>query len=183
MSKLTRGWMPIDDTAKTGNPILVTRYPATTTPPISCVRWCRGTMKGSFNWRIKDQERAVLRYEPTHWRPLPGVERKHFWMMGALLVQALISFWGITSPKQRRGSNQPATKGKVRLHPLPEGASASLASFIGAVTAGAVKDCLNQHFDRLPKDQRGLLTGSIRKRVVNQLTCAEGERELRRVLA
>lgn len=69
-------------------------------------------------------------------------------------------------------------KRKVRLHPLPAGAPATLAEVIGSAVAGAVRQALDAHTP-LPKDKRGALVGSIRKRAVNQLVCAEGVARIR----
>lgn len=64
------GWLPIESAPKERDTILVTRFPATTRPPITHVRWSRGPSKGSPGWRIVGCGKR-LRYEPTHWQPLP----------------------------------------------------------------------------------------------------------------
>jgi len=67
-------WLPIDQAKKDGTAVLVTRLPATTTPPVSAVRWCRGPAKSSFRWRVKDHERTPLRYKPTHFQHITPPE-------------------------------------------------------------------------------------------------------------
>lgn len=70
-------------------------------------------------------------------------------------------------------------KRKVRLHPLPEGAPAPLVDFIGAAVAGAVRSGFDAHAESIPNRERGSLVGSIRKRAVNQILCAEGLEKLK----
>ena len=70
-------------------------------------------------------------------------------------------------------------KRKVKLHPIPPGVPAPLVELIGAVVAGAVKMAFNAHLQNLSKSERGMLVGSIRKRVVNGLVCAESLERMR----
>ncbi len=73
-------------------------------------------------------------------------------------------------------------KRTVRLHPIPSGAPVALAEFIGAAVAGATRTALAAHCKSMPKRDVGMLVGSIRKRAVNQLVCAEGLETLRALL-
>lgn len=101
------------------------------------------------------------------------------------VVLGLTALTSRFSRSQNRGDGQtcpPVRLGKVRLHPLPEGASLPLASIIGAAVAGAIRNCLNAHPLSLTNAQKGLIIGSSRKRAVNQLVCAEGEARLRMAL-
>ena len=159
--------------------VLVTRYPFNGAAAPTMI-----AMLTSDGWRRDGG--GKLRYVPTHWRPLPpdpGQDRL-FTRSFRLLAwcNRLASALRSRDPEQERGTCQPVQSGKVRLHPLPEGASASLASVIGAAVAGAVRDCTNQHFARMSRADRGLLIGSVRKRAVNQLVCDEGEARLREAL-
>jgi hypothetical protein len=71
------GWFPIDTAPKrndaNGNPIqiLVTHFPSHSKkrPPVNLVRWgiCAGYQ--GKRW-VRDSE-SPLRYEPTHWTPVP----------------------------------------------------------------------------------------------------------------
>ena len=58
----------------------------------------------------------------------------------------------------------------------------ALAQFVATVVRGAVAQAIDAHYPELPKKKRGSLIGSIGKRAVNQLTCAEGEAKLRNIL-
>ena len=67
-------------------------------------------------------------------------------------------------------------KRKVKIHPLPKGAPRPLTEFTASVVGGAIRDFLNAHGDQLnlgPSD-RGMLLGSIRKRIINKLLDEEG---------
>ena len=79
-------------------------------------------------------------------------------------------------------TRQSARSRRVRLHPLPEGASGDLAYVIGSAVAGGLRSFLSAHEIHLSKSQKGMLIGSTRKRVVNQLVCREGEQRLREAL-
>lgn len=72
--------------------------------------------------------------------------------------------------------------GKVRLHPLPAGAPQPLSEFLSAVVGGATRSALMAHTNGLSKQQLGSLVGSIRKRIVNQLVCAEGVAKLKELV-
>jgi len=71
-----------------------------------------------------------------------------------------------------------ARVGKVRIHPIPDDCPQELADYIATVVRGAVADGLNKHATDLSPSKRGSLVGSIGKRAVNQLCCAEGRKML-----
>lgn len=73
-------------------------------------------------------------------------------------------------------------KGKVRIHPMPKGAPAAMVEYVASVVAGGIKQTLKAHGAELSANTRGMLLGSIRKRVVNQLCCEEGLRKLRETM-
>jgi len=73
-------------------------------------------------------------------------------------------------------------KGVVRLHPLPEGADPQLAQFVGQAVDGALKSFLSAHPMVLSNQERGLLLGSARKRIVNQLCCEQSVEKLKELL-
>lgn len=73
-------------------------------------------------------------------------------------------------------------KRKVKLHPLPQGAPAPLAEFIGNAVAGAVKSALGAHCKSMSRNTKGMLVGSIRKRAVNQIVCAAGLDSLKQLV-
>ena len=78
---------------------------------------------------------------------IKNLKPKPFWPIRALTTR--INSWFLQN-FQNQDSNgvprvHPVVKRKVRLHPLPEGASLPLASFIGAAVGGAIKDCLKVH--------------------------------------
>lgn len=63
-------WMPIE-TAPRNTRVLVTRFPATTKPPIDMARFSTAALRRhEFPWRVHCNAR--LRYRPTHWIPLPA---------------------------------------------------------------------------------------------------------------
>ena len=99
-----------------------------------------------------------LRYQPSHWAEVPEVK-----MLGRPTIFRVLA-------------------GCLERVSELRALSAPLASVIGAAVAGAVRDCLNAHFMRMSRHDRGLLVGSIRKRAVNQLVCPEGETRLREAL-
>ena len=63
-------WQPIETALdEIGNEaVLVTRYPATTRPPMHLVRWSRGPQHGRHGWRIVGSSGKRINYQPTHWR-------------------------------------------------------------------------------------------------------------------
>lgn len=75
-----------------------------------------------------------------------------------------------------------ARAGKVRLHPIPEGCPQELADYLAMCIRGAVRDALNKHGQNLTRTQHGTLVGSIGKRAVNALACAEGLKRLKEIL-
>lgn len=72
--------------------------------------------------------------------------------------------------------------GKVRLHPIPKGAPVAMVEYVAAVVAGGIEQTLVAHGQHLSRQMRGMLKGSICKRVVNQLCCTEGRKKLREVM-
>lgn len=89
---------------------------------------------------------------------------------------------GHTPKKGKTGSHRRPSKREVRLFPLPIGSNPALVDLIGRAVAGAVKSALTAHVPNLSASECGMLVGSIRKRVVNQLVCREGEACLREAL-
>lgn len=81
-------------------------------------------------------------------------------------------------PSGGSGKGLPPKKRRVRLHPLPDECPPQLAEIIGAAAAGAISSALDAHPCGLSKVQQGLLHGSIRKRLVNQLCCKETRERL-----
>lgn len=62
-------WQPIE-TAPLNQRVLVTRYPATTRPPVDVARFSTGALRRhEFPWKALGT--IKLRYRPTHWMPLP----------------------------------------------------------------------------------------------------------------
>lgn len=135
--------------------------------------------------------------------PKNKFERKNeeeFWIQRARIAKENLTpkrFWlasvaaSVLAPlrlaKSCNGKNKSShvgliRKGKVRLHPIPEGAPPLLAAYIGGVVAGAIKDCVKQHPLPISNRQLGLLVGSTRKRAVNQLVCEEGRHNLKTLM-
>ena len=148
--------------------------------------------------RIEDIDLAV-KMCPKHFGSL-GPREIEFWLSRARIAQAAIRPDGFRwlagastmlstmlracwVARSKGGVLHSARPGKVRLHPLPEGAPPPLAALIGAAVAGGIRDCLHAHPLPLSKAQRGNLIGSSRKRAVNQLVCAEGRSRLREALS
>lgn len=71
---------------------------------------------------------------------------------------------------------------KVRLHPLPDGASPALAEYLATVITGAISMTFDAHAKDVDAAFRGMFSASLRKRIVNQLVCAEGAAKLRELL-
>lgn len=64
------GWMPIESAPKDGARVLVTRYPFTGAhAPINISWWGTDAYKKKAWIRLSKRR---LRYEPTHWMPLPA---------------------------------------------------------------------------------------------------------------
>lgn len=71
----------------------------------------------------------------------------------------------------------------VRIHPLPDPqCSEELARYVAKAVRGAVRSFIAAHGEHLDKRTRGMMTGSIGKRAVNQLCCAEGRAALVKLL-
>jgi len=68
------GWQDIESAPKDRSRILVTRYPFDGRCPLNIVRWCKGHYD-SEGWNITRLKR--LRWEPTHWRPLPEPPKEY----------------------------------------------------------------------------------------------------------
>lgn len=67
-------WQPIETAPKDGTRILVTRFPATSKPPINIAWWSEKRLRrGCYPWRITCKS---LPYDPTHWMPLPQPPEK-----------------------------------------------------------------------------------------------------------
>jgi hypothetical protein len=61
------GWQPISTAPRDGTRIIVTRTAPTGRNPAKIVWGAEGAPQG---WRWRQQK--VIRFEPTHWRPLPA---------------------------------------------------------------------------------------------------------------
>ena len=63
--------------------------------------------------------------------------------------------------------------GKLKIHPLPDGANEQLAAVIIPLIDGGIRNFLNAHGDKYDRQMRGLLKGSLRKRILNQMLSEE----------
>lgn len=122
-----------------------------------------------------------LWFEPTHWRHIPEVTST------AAIVSLSQPGPGCNLPRPNgegvgKYCQHAASRRVVRLHPLPKNSIIGLADVLGKVIAGAARSALHAHAKQFPRDLRGMLVGSIRKRAVNQLVCVEGEAMLRAAL-
>lgn len=62
---------------------------------------------------------------------------------------------------------------RLRIHPLKEGSNAALAEVLVPLIDGSIESFLHAHGKKLPRDVRGLLKGSLRKRILNQMLAEE----------
>jgi len=65
-----QGWKPIESAPKDGTRVLVTRWPRTGHTDPTKIAWCYADSPAFKEWRIRLNK--GLRYDPTHWRPLPA---------------------------------------------------------------------------------------------------------------
>lgn len=78
--------------------------------------------------------------------------------------------------------NDPPGKRAVLIHPIPANAPRALAAVIAVAVRGAVRSFIDAHAASLSASDRGMMAGSIAKRAVNQLVCAEGVAAIRAAL-
>lgn len=111
------------------------------------------------------------------------------------VVQALIRKGGAEPPKtggrgagpqpaavgdRRASASKASLKGKVRLRfPSLKDAPPELVEFIALAVRGAVRSAFDAHGNSQPRHWRGMMIGSITKRALNQICCAEGVKILR----
>ena len=183
MSPLAKGWQSIVTAprcraATKGDsgrrPILVTHYPFNGGhAPVAIAQLTRD------GWKVGKVARGLW-FEPTHWRQIPDVIET---AVGEIEPRLRAVCKNERSEGEGVGSaSHAASRRAVRLHPLPENSNAEIADVLGKVIAGAVRSALHAHAMHFPRHLRGMLVGSIRKRAVNQLVCAEGESMLRAAL-
>lgn len=163
--------------------VMVTRYPYTgCRPPLALAILTRQ------GWKLGGARGKKLWFEPTHWRWPPDVLESAGSNVPSKAVLAPQTRPRTEVDSRSAGDDagskpsHAASRGVVRLHPLPDEANFDLANVLGKIVAGATRSALDAHAKRFPRDLRGMLVGSIRKRAVNQLVCAEGEAMLRQAL-
>jgi len=88
----------------------------------------------------------------------------------------------LKGPRAEVGNTSPRRSRVVRLHPLPAEHNEALVEAIAMPIYGAVNSALDAHAKDWGRHKRHDLAGSIRKRIVNQLVCTEGETRIRNAL-
>jgi hypothetical protein len=64
-------------------------------------------------------------------------------------------------------------KMKLKIHPLKEGFNRDLAEVLVPLINGGIDSFLHAHGSKYSKELKGLLKGSLRKRVLNQILAEE----------